>query len=35
MRGEWVTTRLNSLLLGAIRVDDVDKRLEVKDGGTS
>lgn len=28
-------TRLNSLLLGEIRVDDVDKKLEVKDGRVS
>lgn len=35
MRGEWVMTRLSSLLSGEIRVDDADKRLEVKDGGTS
>ena len=34
MRGEWVTTRLSSLLSGEIRVDDVDKRLEEKDGRT-
>ena len=35
MRGEWVTTRLSSLLLGEVRVGNVDGRLEVTDGGTS
>ena len=35
MRGEWVTTRLGSLLLEGIRVDNTDVRLEVTDGGTS
>ncbi len=28
-------TRLSSLLLGEVRVDNADERLEVKDGGTS
>ena len=32
MRGEWVTTRLSSLLSGKIRVDNTNKRLEEKDG---
>ncbi len=35
MRGEWVTTRLSSLLLGEVRVSNADERLEVTDGGTS
>ena len=35
MRSERVTTRLGSLLSREIRLDDVDERLEVKDGGTS
>ena len=28
-------TRLSSLLLGEVRVDNADERFEVKDGGTS
>ena len=35
MRGAWVMIRLSSLLLGEIRVDNADERLEVKDGGIS
>ena len=35
MRGEWVMTRLNGLLLGEVRVGNVDKKSEVTDGGTS
>ena len=35
MKSEWVTTCLSSLLSGKIRVDNTNKRLEEKDGGTS
>ena len=35
MRGEWVTTRLSSLLSGEVCVGNTNERLEEKDGGTS
>ena len=35
MRDKWVVIRLSSVLLGEVRVGNVDKRLEVRDGRTS
>lgn len=35
MKSEWVMNRLNSLLLGEVRVGNADERLEERDGGTS